>query len=446
MTAMAKSLPTPTCVVLLLLLGAAGTAQAQGRAPATVAVPAEARAAVPPLPDIARDATRALGPPLDPLARGLAGVRIGEAQALVRANRGLLDTDRHGAPVIRSQVIAIDPSEDALARARQAGFAVAGEHRLDGLDLRIVVLHARPGMGTRAALRRLRRLDPAGSYDFNHLYFGSGDTAIPAVPPTGTVSDNAVPLRVGLVDSGVDARHPALAGVEMRRWGCGGQAHPARHGTAVASLLAGTAVDAPATGSLYAADIYCGQPTGGNALQLAEALAWLAREQVGVINLSLVGPDNRLLAESVRAMIRRGHVIVAAVGNDGPNAPPLYPAAYPDVIGVTAVDRRLRLLPEAVRGPQVRFAAPGAGLRAAQPDGGWSEVRGTSYAAPLVARLAALQVPVPVPDATETVVMRLQTLASLPARGGRNGFGLGVLGTQLVGDYADADADAQAAR
>ena len=59
-----------------------------------------------------------------------------------------------------------------------------------------------------------------------------------------------------------------------------------------------------------------------------------------MINVSLVGPRNALLERVVASLVSRGHLIVAAVGNDGPAAPPLYPAAYDGVVGVTAVDQR----------------------------------------------------------------------------------------------------------
>lgn len=398
--------------------------------------PAVAQIALPPLPSVPGvpvDVDKTLSPPLRAVDRELANLRKLEIRALVRRHRQVLDTDRRGAPIVRSEVVAIDPSRDALERARADGFGIARERRLDGLDLRIVVLRARDGMGTRAALRRLRRLDPAGRYDFNHLYTGSGAgsamTADAAPAPAGATG----PLRVGLVDSGVDRGHPALAGVDVRPWGCDGASVPDRHGTAVASLLAGSAATpAPADAVLYAADIYCGQPTGGAVVGLSEALAWLARERVAVINLSLVGPPNLLLEQAVAALARRGHVIVAAVGNDGPAAPPLYPAAYSEVIGVTAVDARHRVVPEAGRGPQVAFAAPGADLRAAAPDGEWAPVRGTSFAAPLVARLAAMDVAEPGAGRGAEVSARLAALALDLGRHGRdNTYGHGLIGADL---------------
>jgi subtilisin family serine protease len=111
---------------------------------------------------------------------------------------------------------------------------------------------------------------------------------------------------------------------------------------------------------------------------------------VAVINISLVGPPNRLLERSVAAAHARGHLVVAAVGNDGPAAPPLFPAGYAGVLGVTGVGSGQRVRPEAGQGPQVGFAAPGAELAAAQAGGrGYRSVRGTSFAAPLVAGLLA---------------------------------------------------------
>jgi subtilisin family serine protease len=125
---------------------------------------------------------------------------------------------------------------------------------------------------------------------------------------------------------------------------------------------------------LYAADVYCGLATGGAVDAVSDALAWLVREHVPVINVSLVGPPNAMLENVVRLVIARGHLVVAAVGNDGPAAPPLYPASYPDVVGVTAVDARQRVLLEACRGKQVKFSAPGADMSAANPAQSYASV------------------------------------------------------------------------
>ena len=92
-----------------------------------------------------------------------------------------------------------------------------------------------------------------------------------------------------------------------------------------------------------------------------------------MINISLVGPANGLLEQVIHIVTARGHIVVAAVGNDGPSAPPLYPAAYPEVVAVTGVDSHQRVLIEACRGKHVDFAAPGADMAAAgsMPNSHW---------------------------------------------------------------------------
>ncbi|WP_222872612.1 S8 family serine peptidase [Hankyongella ginsenosidimutans] len=135
--------------------------------------------------------------------------------------------------------------------------------------------------------------------------------------------------------------------------------------------------------TLYAADVYgADDPDGGSSEAVIKALAWMARENVPVINISLVGPPNRALEKAIATLSARGFTIVASVGNDGPSAPPLYPAAYPQVVGVTGVDSRQKVLLEANQGDQVDFAARGADVLVSTPDGELMKVRGTSFAAP----------------------------------------------------------------
>ena len=141
---------------------------------------------------------------------------------------------------------------------------------------------------------------------------------------------------------------------------------------------------APGT-PLLVADVYGDDPAGGSSFAIVRALGWMAARGARVVTISLVGPDNPLLAGAIRLVRDKGVMLIAAVGNDGPAAPPAYPASYPQVIAVTGVDGRGRLLPEAGRAAHVDFAAPGADMMAADMAGGRDKVRGTSFAAPLVA-------------------------------------------------------------
>lgn len=323
-------------------------------------------------------------------ALDVADLRLDRLTALVRANPRVLDLDDHGQAVVRGEVLAVSPDAATLRRLTDAGFAIARDEGADALGLRIVVLKAPRGMNVRAAMRRVRELDPAGDYDFNHLYAGaSGGDGGGAAASGGT----SLPVgRVGLLDGGVDRKHPALKGVEIdQRSFAPGGGSSSRHGTAVASLLVGRGLGGLGPGSrLYAADVYGTGPTGGSAAAIVGALNWMALVKAPVVNISLVGPDNTPLRAAVRALRSRGGLVVAAVGNDGPAAPPLYPASYPGVVAVTGVDAKGRLLPEAGKATHIDFAALGSGVKVATPGGGFASVRGTSYAAPVVAaRLAA---------------------------------------------------------
>jgi hypothetical protein len=344
--------------------------------------------------DLARETVREV----DRSTRDLTSDLVASARkltALVRANPKVLDVDDRGQAVVRGEVLAISPSAASLERLAAAGFSVARREGADGLGLELVVLTPPKGMSARAAMRRLGEIDPGGAYDFNHLYADAGGSGGGGGGGGQGGRPTNAPLpagRVGLLDGGVDAGHPAFRGVSVQKRGFApGAGAPSRHGTATASLLVGQVYGSLGPGSeLLAADVYGKGPTGGSAASIVGALNWMAQARAPVVNISLVGPDNATLRAAVRALQGRGTLVVAAVGNDGPAAPPLYPASYPGVVAVTGVDARGRLLPEAGRAAHVDFAALGAGVRAATSGGGSSTVRGTSYAAPIVAsRLAA---------------------------------------------------------
>ncbi len=383
-------------VLALTITAGSGTAHAQLRLPG-LNLPLPQR--IGPLDtQVVRDpADRLLSSARLPVLREL---RLGQINALLQSHRDVLEADPRGEPAVRREIVAWSPSPAGLAAASLAGLSILRQRQLDGLDETMVVFQVPQGADTAQVLAQLRELDPQGSYDFNHVYTGSSARPMAGASAAGA-GGVAGPASgaVGLVDSGVDAGHAVFADAALRHWGCDGKSHPHAHGTAVAALMVGKSADfrgvAPGM-ALYAADIYCDSPTGGSADKIAGALGWLAREQVGVINLSIVGPHNATLERAVGAMLKRGHVLVAAVGNDGPAAPPLYPAGYPGVVGVSAVDKRGRVLPEAARGQQVRFTAPGNNMVSAsvgRPP--YREVRGTSFAAPIVAALLARSLPRP---------------------------------------------------
>ena len=339
-------------------------------------------------------------------ASELADLRKLRLDALVDAHLDLLERDGHGDPVVRGEVVAISPDPAVLRAAESAGFRVAGRESLDDLGLELVTLSAPRGMSARAALRRLRAAAPQGRFDLDHIHETSGlessghqssggaGIGVTAASVAAGGAPVGRPRRIGMIDTGAEPRHPALRGAIVRQQTfAAGPVTPRTHGAAVASLLVGHAPPfrgAAPGADLWVADVYGSGPVGGASIAIARALGWMAKNHVEVINISLVGPDDLTLRTVVEAMVRRGFVIVAAAGNDGPAAPPAFPASYPGVIAVTAVDGRGRVLPEAGRPAHLDFAAPGADMAAASTEG-WTAVRGTSFAAPLVAgRIAEL--------------------------------------------------------
>jgi hypothetical protein len=401
-----------TAAVAALL---ATTAPAQIRLPSLPSLP---------LPSVSQTLDQAEPRTLDTVS----DLRHREIDKLIRDNRRVIEADPHGDPIVRSEILAVAMSNEAQAQARSRGFVIAREVASAGL----LVLKAPSNLTTGRALRELRESDPQGVYDYNHIYMSVGAStgdeapARPVMPPP-VARAATTPVRVGLLDTGVDATHPAFRDSTMHPWGCGANQVPGAHGTAVASLLV-----AHASADLYAADVYCGLPTGGAVDAIVAAFGWMTEQHVAVINVSLVGPKNALLERCVRSLIERGYLIVAAVGNDGPAAPPLYPAAYADVVGVTAVDSHRHALIEAERGPQVMFAAQGADLKAAGMDHVFLTVRGTSYAAPTVAALLAATLSEPDRQGALTAIDGLAKQAvHLGSPGKDLTYGFGLVGAEF---------------
>jgi len=318
--------------------------------------------------EVARSATR------------LADARLSRLVDLVRRNRDVLELDAAGDPARRGELLLTGASEAEVARAEAAGFAMLGRERLDALDIAVVRLSvpARQSLGKAEAA--LKQLLPGAAVSADTLHFQSGGAATARTPGPAPVPA-AIDQAVGMIDGAPGTAVPVAATRGFAR----GAPTPSHHGSAIASLLRSAGVRRVAV-----ADVYGTDAAGGNALAIVRGLDWLIGTQgARVVSISLVGPNNPLVARAIAAAQRRGVHIVAAVGNDGPAAPPSYPASYPSVIAVTAVDGRGRALIEAGRAAHLDYAAPGADMLAANAGGKWGKVRGTSYAVPLVAARAA---------------------------------------------------------
>lgn len=318
-------------------------------------------------------------------------------QQLIREFRGQLESDGSGLPVRRSVVVAVDPDPVSLQLAARAGFRVIADATDPQLGIRTVQLAVPRGRSARDGLRLLRRAAPQLQADFDHVFEPAGGALLPIHAALASSAGFARGRTIGMIDGGV-ASHPSLAAASIEQNGFAGRPQATGHGTAVASLLVGSQgpFRGAATGAqLYVADVYGGSRAAGSATAVVKALGWLAGHRPQVINISLVGPPNKAVQRAIEIVQSRGIQVVAAVGNDGPAAPPQYPASYPGVIAVTGVDGRGRALAEAGKAAHLDFAAPGADMAAALPGKGYAKVRGTSFAAPFAAARLALAGSVP---------------------------------------------------
>ncbi|WBY08182.1 S8 family serine peptidase [Sphingomonas sp. 7/4-4] len=328
---------------------------------------------------------------IDRAARGLVRERLQRLEEIARLHPDAIELDRDGNPVRAHEIVVEDPDEALLARADAAGFALLERETIEDLEIGYARFRVPTGRSLRAALKRMRAIADGRSVSVDPLHFASGSMGSGAAGSAAPLSAASSPLSVGIIDGGVDSR--VIVGPLVQQAFAAGGPSPNAHATAIASLIQGTPAirGAAPQARLMIADVYGRDPAGGSATAIARAIGWMVRQRVPVVAVSLVGPANPLLARVVAAARARGTVIVAAVGNDGPAAPPAYPASYPEALAVTGVDGRSRALIEAGRARHLDYAAPGADMLAAGLAGRPVAVRGTSFAVPFAAaRLARL--------------------------------------------------------
>lgn len=244
---------------------------------------------------------------------------------------------------------------------------------------------------------------------------------------------------VAVIDTGVDATHPDLAGVTVPGLdlvGAGdGRTDLHGHGTHVAGVAA--AVGGNGIGGAGLAQGARVLPVraldadgSGYDSDVAKGIAWAVDSGAKVVNLSLGGPrQSSVLTASIDYALSKGAVVVAAAGNAGAAGDPvLYPAATRGVVAVGAVATDDSRPDWSSSGSHLAVAAPGVGILSTVPGGGHASWDGTSMAAPFVAAAAALVLsdePALTPDAVRTRLM--STARDVGAPGFDNLTGAGVL-------------------
>ncbi len=296
-------------------------------------------------------------------------------------------------------LVLLTPSEKKQLPAIKAH--ITSEKELPGLGLSLVQFTLPDSLDSYEKLKQRLPKSMVQKLGRNHIYNASSNNNVQTNSAVAHQSWKTPicdkPARVGMIDTAVDTHHLAFQNstIEQKPFIEQGIKQPSAHGTAVAGLLVGQyeTLQSPLTNAeLFTASVFYSRnqvSQGATLLHLIKAIDWLVSSQVKVINMSLTGPDNPVLKLAISNAVKRQVVIVAAAGNDGPTAGPRYPAAYTDVIAVTAVDDKKQIYRWANQGDYIDFATYGVSVLTARKNNQLGRETGTSMAAPLVTAMSA---------------------------------------------------------
>jgi subtilisin family serine protease len=238
-------------------------------------------------------------------------------------------------------------------------------------------------------------------------------------------------VTIAVIDSGIDAAHPELKGSIADSFDAlGSKEGPHAHGTGVAGAIVAHAnlMGGAPQARILAIRAFGVASTGAesSSFVIVKSLDYAAAHGAQIVNMSFAGPKDPLVERGIAATASKGIVLVAASGNAGAKSPPLYPAANPNVIAVSATDAQDKLFAPSNRGAHIAVAAPGAEIFLPAPDGKYWMTSGTSFSAAYVTSVAALVLernPALKPEGVRTVLTR--TARDLGAPGRDDLFGAG---------------------
>jgi subtilisin family serine protease len=320
-----------------------------------------------------------------------------------------------------------------IAQARLLGYVLMRIDNLGRLQETLIDLRIPADRSIPQAIDEIEALEPGVTAGANHAY------TLQAQPPDLAYANAmigwptagcAAHRRIGLIDAGVAQHHPALRSgtIIQAQMHLSDGVPRTRHGTLMADLLIG---EGRLTGTtLYSANAVDPRQAAGDLAgvdAILRSVDWLAGSDVDLINISLAGPFNKLLNRGLGRASSDGIIFVAAAGNLGPTAPPQYPAAFPFVLAVTAVDRALSVYPRAVQGAHIDVAAPGVDILV-RSGGRLRVTSGTSVAAPFVTAIIAADRDLRSARSREQVIARLAASAKdIGAVGKDSTFGIGMV-------------------
>jgi subtilisin family serine protease len=249
--------------------------------------------------------------------------------------------------------------------------------------------------------------------------------------PEAHVLTRGADVTIAVIDSGIDLRHPEFANSIAASYDAlGSKEGPHIHGTGIAGAIV---AHARLMGSAPAARILAirafGAASNGaesTSYVVLKSLDYAAAHGAQIVNMSFAGPKDPLIERAIAATAAKGIVMVAASGNAGAKSPPLYPAANPTVIAVSATDAQDKLFAASNRGSHIAISAPGVDIFLPAPDEKYQMTSGTSFSAAYISGLVALMLernPALKPGEVRSILVK--TARDLGAPGRDDLFGAG---------------------
>jgi len=342
--------------------------------------------------------TTAQASPVSSAATGASAPQAGApAVAEFAPNEVLLTFPLNSAQQIQDQVAARYNLE-ILQRAEVA--------LLDRRIIRCRISGNRPVNAVLAALQGDGRITASQpNYYYRRQATPQGETSASiqyALEKLGIAAAHAVATGLGaliaVVDTGIDQSHPDIRAAVSGSFDAteAGQQVNDPHGTAIAGIITAHGAIEGVAPQAKLLDVRVFEPDAGGAGSIASTMAllrglqWSTDAQARIVNLSLAGPRDGLMGQAIAAMIAKNIVIVAAAGNAGAAAPHAYPAAFAEVIAVTATDSGDALYASANHGSYIAVAAPGVDVIAPALYEAYQMNSGTSFAAAHVSGVIAL--------------------------------------------------------
>jgi len=344
-----------------------------------------------------------------------------------------LSNERNVIVLVRTQ----QQANTLLVNAARRGYQLNKRSDMESLELIMLDFERPKGVSGEVAISDMKTMEPSATAGLDHSYTYQSDNVVSVSTPRlyarsmlawpeGGCQTN---LSIGMIDGDVDTSSTTLQNTKIiEKDFTDGNTAAKPHGTAIAELLVGA-------GRLQGAELYSASVVtysnagkeGAGIEELANAIAWMHASNVQLVNISLAGPYNMILDRVVQRASAKGMVFVAAVGNDGPEAPPRYPAAFENVIAVTAIDSARNIYSRAVRGDHVDFSAPGVDVFV--NDGARAQyLSGTSVAAPFVTAMVASQAELSPEDNANTIKARMASFTEDLGQAGVDPvFGLGLV-------------------